>query len=331
MDGDLIDKLKKLSSVDAMANYALGKIYNDIEDYDASFEYYKKANESRNNKIEYSAKENTETTGRTIEIFSKDLIDKLQAGGNLTERPIFILGTPRSGTTLAEQIISSHPDVFGAGELRYISRQINSLKSHAGKTLPFPEFINHLTTADIKTMASEYIENTNALCGDRCVTRITDKMPGNFKYTGYIACLFPNAKIIHCKRNPLDACLSMYFQAFNAGHRYSFDLENLGHWYKDYLCLMEHWHKLLGDRIYNLNYEDLVNNTEETAKKLLAYCGLEWNDQCLQFYATRREVKTASQWQVRQPIYGESVHRWRNYEEYLAPLMKLFADTKDEL
>ena len=150
-------------------------------------------------------------------------------------------------------------------------------------------------------------------------------MPGNFLYSGYIASMFPDASIIHCRRNPLDTCLSIYFQPFNSGHRYSFDLENLGHWYRDYLNLMEHWNSVLGVRIYNVNYDDVVNNTEETTRKLIDYCGLEWDDQCLQFHNTQREVKTASQWQVRQPVYTTSLDLWKRYEKHIGPLREILA------
>lgn len=324
-DKEFIKKLKKYSSLSASINFALGKMYNDIGDYDESFMYYRRGNELRNNKIDYDAQENTELIGRIIDFFSNELINNLRTGGNPTELPVFILGAPRSGTTLVEQIISSHPDVYGAGELKYIYQQIKKIKNTKNGTEKYPECMKDITPADIARFAREYIEYITALCEDRNIRKITDKMPGNFVYIGFIASLFPNAKIIHCRRNPLDTCLSIYFQSFNSGHRYGFNLENLGYWYKDYLKLMEHWNSVLGNCIYNVNYVDVINNTEDTTRKLIEHCGLEWDDRCLQFHTVNRAVKTASQWQVRQPVYNTSLDIWKRYDKHIGPLKEILA------
>jgi hypothetical protein len=182
-----------------------------------------------------------------------------------------------------------------------------------------------VTPADIGSYAADYLEKIKAMCGRSDVQRITDKMPGNFKYAGYIACLFPNVKIIHCRRNPLDACLSIYFQSFNSAHQYSFDLENLGHWYRDYLRLMEHWNQVLGNNIHNVEYADTVSNLEETARKLVDFCGLEWDAQCLEFHKSERNIKTASVWQARQPIYKSSLERWKRYDKHIGVLKEILA------
>jgi tetratricopeptide (TPR) repeat protein len=328
-DNEIIKKIKSLRDVNLNPYlcFTLGKIYDDLGDYDKAFRYYKKANEIKNNRIDYNANEHSIFIDRIINIFSKELIDRLQAGGHKTELPIFIVGTPRSGTTLTEQIISSHPQVYGAGELSYISQLAKNTPVNINSNLGFPEWLEMINQSDILSQAEHYLNKLRPHCSDSEICRITDKMPGNYQYLGYITILFPNAKIIHCKRNPLDSCLSIYVQHFQAGHRYSFDLENLAHWYKDYLRLMNHWSQLLGDRIFNVEYSDIVNNVEETAKKLIEYCGLEWDEQCIQFYQTHREVMTASQWQVRQPIYQTSMDRWKRYEKHIGVLKEILAGT----
>ena len=314
--------LEKKKSV--ISWYALGKIYNDLGDYDQAFVSYKSANDIKNSRTDYNYKQHSDYVNKIIDIFTPVLIGKLQEYGSISELPIFIVGTPRSGTTLIEQILSSHPQVAGAGELKYIGQlATNKLQQHNGRK--YPERIQMLSSADIKSEAGIYLDKIRLYQDHENIIRITDKMPGNFFYLGYISILFPRAKIIHCKRNPLDACLSIYFQAFQSGHQYSFDLKNLGYWYLDYLHLMEHWNSVLGDNILDIKYDDTVNNTEATARKLIEFCGLEWDDNCLEFHKQEREVKTASQWQVRQPIYKTSLERWKRYDKHIGVLKEILA------
>jgi tetratricopeptide (TPR) repeat protein len=323
----IIEKLRRAldKKKTSVSWYALGKIYNDLGELDQAFVSYKSANDIRNSRIDYNYKQHSDYVNAIINVFTPDLIRQLQEYGSISELPIFIVGTPRSGTTLTEQIISSHSKVTGAGELKYIGQLATNKLQQQSNDNKYPERIQMLSSADIKTEASIYLDKIRLYQDHENIIRITDKMPGNFFYLGYISILFPKAKIIHCKRNSLDACLSIYFQAFQSGHQYSFDLKNLGYWYLDYLRLMEHWNSVLGNNILNINYDDTVNNTEATARKLIEFCGLDWDDKCLEFHKQEREVKTASQWQVRQPIYKSSLDRWKRYDKHIGVLKEILA------
>jgi len=303
--------------------YALGKVNKDVGDYDEAFYAYKKGSDIKNKKINYNKKNNREKTDVIINTFTKTLIDELSTGGDQTELPVFIIGSPRSGTTLIEQIISSHRFVYGAGELTYIKDQLKHISVALGSGTGIPDGVTQLKQKDVFYYSKEYIEKIKNLCDQKNIIKITDKMPSNYLFIGYILSILPNAKIIHCKRNPLDTCLSIYFQLFHSRHEYSFDLENLGNWYKDYLRLMKHWNELFGEKIMTVDYSDTVNNFEETVREILNYCGLEWDEQCIKFYETSREVKTASQWQVRQPIYKSSSDRWKKYDKHIGVLKEL--------
>ena len=302
--------------------FALGKIYNDLGEYDQAFLAYKSANDIRNRRTDYNEKKQTEYVDSIISIFTKQLITDLQYHGNASELPVFIIGTPRSGTTLTEQIISSHHAVFGAGELKYIGELAANRYRIQHTDKKYPDRIPGLSSYEISEEANIYLDKIRQYQNDSIV-RITDKMPANFFYVGYISILFPDAKIIHCRRNPLDACLSIYFQSFHAEQQYSFDLANLGNWYKDYIRLMGHWNNVMNGRILNIDYDETVNNTETTAQKLIDYCGLEWDPKCIEFYKTSRGVQTASQWQVRQPIYKTSLQRWKRYDKHIGVLKEI--------
>ena len=317
-DYDFINRIKNNSRMEASANYALGKVYNDLGDYDEAFKYYKIANDLQNKRIEYDYRDNTEFTNKIINVFSNEFMDRFNSSGDQSDLPVFVLGTPRSGTTLTEQIIASHPKVFAAGELRYIPQLVRKLYRRKNKFMDYPGCMDNLEPEDIQSFASEYLDKIRHLCKDENIIRITEDFSCNELF-------FPNAKIIHCRRNPLDTCLALYFLYYVKEHKYSFDLENLGYWYRDYYKLMQHWSSVLGDRIYNVDYEDIVNNTETTARKLIDHCGLEWDDQCLQFHTTQRKVKTASRWQVRQPIYQSSLERWKRYDKHIGPLKEILA------
>jgi len=325
-DREFIDRMKKLPANSAAINYALGKVSTDIGEYDEAFRYYRVANDIRNNRIDYHREDTTARVDRIIATFTGEFIREMQKGGNESDLPVFVLGTPRSGTSLIEQIISSHPLAFGAGELTYLGGQFEVYtRSRVQGPRDIPYAIGQLQPADIGELAGQYLSALRKICPDENILRITDKMPGNFNHVGYIAMLFPNARIIHVRRNPLDTCLSIYFQAFANEHRYAFNLENLGYWYLEYLRLMEHWNGMLGEKMLNIRYEDMVNDFEESARKLIEYCGLEWDYRCLRFHEKQRDVKTASHWQVRQPIYTSSLERWKRYDRHIGVLKEILA------
>jgi hypothetical protein len=232
---------------------------------------------------------------------------------------VFIVGMVRSGTSLVEQILSSHPDVHGAGELPDIIQITNGLQDFLGASAPYPECLSLLKQEHLDALAQHYLEHLKQISPD--ARRVVDKMPGNFMHLGLIEMLFPEARVIHCMRDPVDTCLSAYFQDFSRSHPYAYDLSNLGAFYRAYLKVMAHWRKILRLPLFELQYEDLIANQEQVSRALIEFCGLEWDDRCLQFHETQRFVGTASYDQVNRPLYKQSVARWKRYERHLGPLL----------
>ena len=299
-------------------HFALGDLYNNLGKYDDAFAHYSQGNASKPDTFrpfEYSL-----VNQAIIGTFNWQFLTSAPRSNHISQRPVFIVGMPRSGTTLAEQILASHPHVFGAGELTDISDLVDSLNRELGATTGFPHNMRGLTQEMIDSMASTYLAHLNILAPDS--SRIIDKMPQNFIYLGLIALAFPQARVIHCVRDPRDTCLSIYFQNFNDQQNYSCNLAHIGFYYRQYHKLMQHWKSLLEIPIMDIHYEDMVNNTEELSRRLMAFCGLEWDDSVLNFYKIKRTVVTASYDQVRQPIYHSSMQRWRHYERHLEPLLK---------
>jgi hypothetical protein len=225
---------------------------------------------------------------------------------------------PRSGTSMVEQILAAHPEVTGGGELPYIQSIKYNVKKTLGTTQAWPLCVLGLDQQNLNLLANGYLDQLAQLTDG--VPHVTDKMPHNFYYIGLIKLLFPNAKIIHCQRNPLDTCISIYFQNFMEGHGYSHNLFNLGTHYHQYQRIMKHWQSSLSVDILNIQYEDIVQHPKENIRKMLEYCNLDWNENCLNFNKVKRYVITASFDQVRQPIHTRSVNRWKHYEPYLDEL-----------
>ena len=318
----LESRIEKKSN--SFAFFSLGKIYNDLKNYKKAAFYYREANKIRNKRMNFDKTEYTNRIDSIKGIFNTKFRNNIKLHGNLSELPIFILGALRSGTTLIEQIISSHPRVFGAGELNYIKQVAYEKDIAKNDRQQFPNKV--LTASNIKRDAEIYLDKINKLSSDKSITRITDKMPTNFIYLGYILSMFPKAKIIHLKRHPVDTCLSIYFQNFNTEHKYSFDLNNLIFWYRKYHDLMVYWESLYGDKILSINYNDVIDNSERTTKLIIEYCNLDWDESCLTHYESNRVIHTSSQWQARQPIYKTSKERWRNYEQYFPELLEGLSD-----
>jgi tetratricopeptide (TPR) repeat protein len=306
-------------------NFALGKIYDDQADFRQAFQHYETANLLRNNKLNFSQSETEAVFTKLINTINADFIKQYQHIGVDSDLPILIVGMPRSATTLTEQIISSHPQVLGAGEVSYWSEVANSMPYRLSTSTHYPECLNELKPSDAKTIAATYEDTLKKIVGSNAnPIHITDKMPHNFLIIGLIALIFPNIKIIHTKRDPIDTCLSIYFQNFNDKHAYSFDLSNLAFYYKQYERLMQHWHTVLPGRIMDINYSDTIADPEYWTRELISHLGLEWDDACLAPHKLERSVRTLSHWQVRQPIYKSSVQRWKNYEEFIQPLIEAF-------
>jgi tetratricopeptide (TPR) repeat protein len=304
----------------AMLHFSLGKVYNDCKLYDDAFRHYLNGNGIKRQSIEYDRQKEEEYFDRLIGFFDQQFFAQRPWPGMESELPIFIVGMPRSGTTLTEQIISSHPQVFGAGELGDMARITSHLTSLAGKGSQYPDSLLQLDGDVLSAVTNRFLENLSAY--DPEARHITDKMPHNFAQLGTIAYLLPRARVVHCRRNPLDNCVSIFFQNFGSGHPYKWGLEDLGHYYRLYERLMEHWKQMLPIPMFEVQYEEMVENQEALSRRLIEFCGLEWDDSCLEFHRSSRAVKTASHWQVRQPIYKSSTERWRLYEKHLEPLQK---------
>lgn len=314
LKGDKLSDAKKISLY-----YALGKSYDDIESYDKAFENFTKGAQLKRAKLHYDADADEQFVKNIIATVDSSLFNKLKGNGNPSHLPIFVLGMPRSGTTLTEQIIASHPEVFGAGELPDLAEVIQTPGADE-KYEPYPQSVLESTPEKLTAWGAKYCERLQSYAPS--ASRITDKMPSNYLLMGLIPLILPNAKIIHVKRNPVDTCLSCFTRLFNRHQEMSYDLAELGRSYVNYALLMDHWKRILPKESFlEVQYEDLVSDIETQARRLIKYCDLPWDDKCLSFYQTKRNIRTASVTQVRQPIYATSVERWRHYEKHLMPLL----------
>lgn len=313
----------------------LGKQYDSLSKYDNAFKNYQQANlleRELNKEIEELNEirdlDNTskEDIDRWFSEYPSDYWHDLPSSGNESERPIFVIGMFRSGTTLCEQILSSHPDVHGAGELfdiNQLSYSLGNSKSHDKS----PSSLIDVTQNKLIYSANSYLSTLDKHSTD--AKRIVDKMPANFFHVGLISRLFPNAHIIHMIRDPRDACLSMYFQRFGSQMTFSTDLVELANYHLTYQRIMKYWHEVLDIKIHDVVYEDLMSNQEEITRKMLKFCGLGWDEQCMNFHQTKRDINTPSYDQVRKPLYNKSVARWRNYEVQIQLLIKSLGLTKN--
>ena len=306
----------------ASVNFSLGKAMEEISDLDAAIECYITANRHRRSEYSYSHDETVTDFNKIINAFTYDTAARNKNSGASSDRPIFIVGMPRSGTSLVEQIISSHSQVFGAGELSTLSSV--AVRVFANKEVPYPDALPECDGKILRDIGEMYIELTTRRFGD--APHMTDKMPHNFMNVGLIRLALPNAKIVHCQRHPMDTCLSIFKNAFSESHNYAYNMEELGTYYREYLRLMEHWRSVFPGAMYEISYESLVDDTEPQARRLLEYCELDWEPACLEFYKTKRVVNTVSATQVRQPIYKSSVALWKRYGERLQPLIDALGD-----
>jgi tetratricopeptide (TPR) repeat protein len=306
------------------ACFALGKIYEDIGQDDRAFWCYREGNRLKRGTITFDVARSVGRMAETRRVFSARLLAEKSGRGNPDPSPIFIVGMPRSGTTLVEQILASHPDVGGAGELYDLSRIVTERVPARGHRGRFPQWVPELSDADLARLGGEYVEALRRWHPD--APFVTDKMPANFRFVGLIRLILPNAKIIHTRRHPADTCLSCFTKLFVEGQEFSFDLRELGRYYRAYEELMAHWRGVLdpGDML-EVAYERLVDDTETQARRLLKYCGLPWDEACLRFHETERMVATASSSQVRRPVYTSSVQRWRRFADHLDPLFQAMA------
>lgn len=300
-------------------HFALGKAYDSQKNYEPAFKNYHTANKSK--RAIFDIRNTREEVDAQVNVFSFRFSDHLAKSSIHSSRPIFIVGMPRSGTSLVEQILASHPQVAGAGELSDISNLAASMPQIDGLKNLYPQCLTQIDSKQLDSMAQVYLNRLSDV--DDKTLHVTDKMPGNYMHLGLIQLLFPDARIIHCIRDPLDTCLSCYFQDFSQNHPWIYNLQDTGRMHLEYQRLMQHWKNVLNIPILDVCYEELVDNQEEISRKIISFCKLEWDESCLQFHKNERFIWTASYQQVRQPMYKKSVARWKNYEQHIEPLKKI--------
>jgi len=319
-----------LSEADAIqCHFALGNIFHKVKYFDKAFEHFEIGNGLKRRDMAYSSENVSAYVDRLIDVYSKNYFQETTATGSGSELPVFIVGMPRSGTSLVEQIISSHTQVYGAGELASLGRFERSIARQFEDSAPYPDCMRQYREPVIAEYAEKYLEELGSYTHD--AQRVTDKMPDNFLRIGLIKTLFPKARIIHCQRNALDTCTSNFLNYFATGNAYSFDLEELGHYYLDYERLMTHWTSVFSSEILNVQYEELVQDQEIVSRQMVEYLGLEWDERCLDFHKNERAVHNFSSMQVRQQIYARSINRWKDYENQLAPLLEILPHTATEV
>jgi len=324
---ELIPVVEKLISGNDLSNrdavychFALGNIFNGGKSYDQAFRHVLEANTLYRETFSYDSKEDSQVIDRLIEVYSKRFFQRTRQLGSASQLPVFIVGMQKSGSTLVEQIISSHALVYGADELHALTTIETSITQQLEPANPYPECMSLFDSKMTEVYSTQYLQELTLHCPT--AMRISDKLLGNFSRIGLIKTLFPKARIIHCQRNPLDNCISIFFHFFPE-LKCSFELKELGRYYLDYQRLMSHWHKLFPGEILNVQYEELVTDQEAISKQLIDYLGLEWDEKCLDFHNNERDVRTSSNIQVRQPMFKNSINRWKPYEKQLQPLIEV--------
>jgi Tfp pilus assembly protein PilF len=302
-------------------SFALAKAYEEKNDFKSAAKVLILANKIRRKSFDFDISFEVKQFELLKKNFSKPFFQKHILSGFKSKQPIFIVGMPRSGTSLVEQIIASHPEVYGAGELAYLANVVNK---YFKQIVPedFFKAINLSDSSIFANIGKDYVNSINLISNNR--NYVTDKMPVNFRLIGFIKIALPNAKVIHCMRSSKDVCLSIYKNFFGQEVMpWAYDQKELAIYYNNYVHLMDHWNEILPNYIYNIQYEDLISNQEYETKKLIEFCQLSWDDSCLKFYNNKRSVSTASVNQVRKNIYKSSINSWKNYENELADLFKV--------
>jgi tetratricopeptide (TPR) repeat protein len=305
-------------------HFAYAKALDDRGEHEQALSHYITGGKLKRAQLHYDESETHGFFDRIRAAFTKDIFENRPFAGNPDERPVFIVGMPRSGSTLVEQIISSHPDIYGAGEVKYLSVALSRLRDRFPSLPRFPDMMEKVSPAQLGIVADHYLKLLTANSGNS--KRVTDKLLTNYFFAGLIHLLFPNAKIINTQRDPVDTCLSGFTKLFKDDMPHSYDLGELGRYYGKYRELMEHWHEVLPKGVLKtVQYEDVVADTEKEAKALIAFLGLKWDPKCVDFHKSDRPVKTASVAQVRKPIYKTAVKRWKKYGDGLQPLVDAIA------
>jgi len=293
-------------------HFKLASLCDKAGHYDRAFEYALVANEMKNAWFDHKPRE--VDNKRLMTVYAKNVIDTLPKSSVYSEVPIFIVGMPRSGTSLLEQILSCHSQVHARGEMTEIGAM-------AEKVPYYPDGVRNLREEKLDEMANQHLQHLREI--DPTASRFTDKLPGNYLFLGFISQVFPRARIINCRRDPRDICLSQFMIEFNQGHTYTYNIESIAQIYQDYQDLMQHWKSVLPLPILDVRYEEVIADPHTVVSRVLEFCGLEWEDACLNFHKSKRRVATASYDQVRKPLYNSSVARWKNYREQLEPVSRI--------
>jgi tetratricopeptide (TPR) repeat protein len=302
-------------------HFALAKAYEDLNQHEQCFGHLREGNAIKRQQLSYDEGAVLDMFQRIRTIFTRDLVRQKSGAGDESRVPVFVVGMPRSGTSLLEQILASHSGIFGAGETGSFARAVAPFRHPETEGGEFPEMVSTLSAQDLNEIGSAYLNAVQSLAPD--MARIVNKLPMNFMFAGLIHLALPNAKIIHARRDPMDTCFSCYSLVFTGNQPFSYDLGELGRYYRGYEALMAHWHEVLPKGVMiDVQYEALVDDIEGQARAMIAHCGLEWEDGCLSFHETERSVRTASSVQVRTPVYRSSIGRWRAYEKFLQPLVE---------
>ncbi|MBS04076.1 MAG: hypothetical protein CMQ24_15415 [Gammaproteobacteria bacterium] len=309
-------------------NFALAKSFEDNEHYDAAFDYYRQGNEMKRTQSRYDADRMHDELQRQVTACTAELFESGEAGHEAGD-PIFVVGLPRAGSTLLEQILSSHSQVDGTLELPNILTMAHRLGRgrQLSGTNRYPDVLHELSSEQCRKLGEEYL--TDTAIHRRGAPFFVDKMPNNFRHVGLIRKILPNAKVIDARRHPMACCFSGFKQLFAEGQEFTYSLHDVGRYYRDYVALMEHWDNVLPGFVYRVQHEELVAAPEDTIRALLDFCGLPFEDSCVNFHETERAVRTPSSEQVRQPIFTSSLDQWSNFDAHLGPLREALGDLAD--
>jgi tetratricopeptide (TPR) repeat protein len=302
--------------------FALAKAYEDRGDFERAWQYYHEGNNCRRILENYDPVRDEVMNDEIVEVFSRDFLSAHTGLGHPSAEPIFVVGLPRSGSTLIEQILASHSQVEGTSELPYAGSVATSLNRNRADGVNYPHAVRELENEHLERLGADYLEFAR-IHRTEGKPFFIDKMPNNFPTIGFIHLILPNARIIDARRYPLDSCLSCYRQLFARGQSFTYDLTEIGEYFIQYQRMMDHWHEVLPGRCLTVQYEDVVTDFETQVRRLLEYCGLPWEDACMRFHETDRPVRTASSEQVRKPVYLDSVNFWRNYADQLGELIEV--------
>ena len=303
-------------------NFALGKAFEDRRDYEQAFHHYEKGNALKKTTAHYAAKQLQRRIDSQIQVCTREFLESKKGSGNPSSAPIFIVGLPRSGSTLLEQILASHSQVDGTMELHNIldlAKRLRGRSDDNDEHPRYPKIITELDDSYFERFGDQFMQDTQVY--RESAPFFTDKMPNNFFHIGLIKLILPNAKVIDARRHPMACCFSGFKQLFGEGQEFSYGLADIGNYYRQYVKLMDHWDNVLPGFVLRVQHEDVVDDLETQVRRILDFCGLPFEEACLAFHKTERSVRTPSAEQVRQPIYKTGLDQWRNFEEHLQPLI----------